>query len=211
MAFKPFTINDGIVTDGVQGGSVHVEPGAYLVEIDGAAPSPEPEDEDKNSFIDWRLKVIDGPDGVGRRLRHMTVMSDKTMFQLGNLIHFSGKVEVAQFLAKKAQTITTYQEFAAFVPVILKAMRGKRLGVVVADDSYQGNPTSKIVEMFFAADYEAAPADVEELEPDLDDLDEETPPASPKRAATGKSKPVPLAKKTPPAKSLEDELSEYFK
>jgi len=201
MAFKGITISDAIISDGQQQGSVYVEPGPYLVEVVGAKPSPEDLDDDKTEYILWGLKILQGSEGVGRKLRHYTYMSEAAQFQLGNLLFFTGNQNLAEKISKSGKTLEEYSDFVEFVALLEKKTRGKKFGVEVADDSFNGNPRSKVMELFPASEFperfggggtvpedqyvKAVEDDVEEVEDDVEEVEddvEEAPAPPPKKA-----------------------------
>lgn len=108
--------------------------------------------------------------------------------------------------------IETYGDFTQFVEILLRMTKGKKIGGLVADDSYNGNPRSDLVEMSRAEEYEekagqSAGQDVEAVEEEVAEVEEEVEEA-PKAA---KKVAVAAAPKATKKAAVDDLISDFFK
>ncbi len=169
MAWRAIVIDESFTAEGT-GGVVHVPEGYYLMEGVEVEPSPEDRDEDKFAFLLWHLKVVKGPAGsVGSRLKWgPCTMKEGAQFNNGRLINLVGiKAQADAIMGKK---LPTYKAFQSLATGMTNVFKGKRVTALVADGepwtspkSGEKYPTSKIVSLFPAEEYDDLAASMADL------------------------------------------------
>lgn len=145
MPFHAYTIDDSIDSSS---GSARVPEGDYLVEIAGCKPSNEDHDGEPN--FQWTLRIAQGKAGVGRTLRYTTTMKEGAQFGLGRLLSAVG----VPTDSIRSKTVTSYRDHQMMASSLEKALKGRPLGVMVADrDIGGGKYVSSISETYPAEEW----------------------------------------------------------
>lgn len=149
MAFRGFTIDDSF--EASQGARPLLPQGDYLFEITGITPSRE--DYEKEPYWRWNLKITKASTGVGvgRSFSHIGTWSPEKQFVNATILTRVG-VDPSQLKGRKLTD--DYAAFKKFTDGVAAKTRGRRFGGLVADSTYNGKPTSEIVEFFPESDYD---------------------------------------------------------
>lgn len=146
MPFKPYKIDESFAPS--QGGSAHVRPGPYLLEVAGVRPSRE--DHPGEPYFMYRLRIADGAEGHGQSINHTGTWKEGAQFSNASLLAAIG-VNLSKLQGREAKTYAEHQGLAASVE---KAIMGKKLGAQVADGEVRnGRQTSDIIEFFPEAEF----------------------------------------------------------
>lgn len=147
----PFTrldIPDSFGDAGTGARRIHVPEGDYLGEIQAVVPSPESVDAEK-AFFSYRTLLVDGPQqGVGQVYAHMASFGD-TAGWTHNIVAAAG-VNPASLKGKKS---LDYAAFCGIATALDKALKGRKVGIVMADNTYQNTVTSRAVQFYPAAQF----------------------------------------------------------
>lgn len=146
MAFRAFEIDDSV--SHTESGAVHVPEGEYLVTVASGRPTPENYDREWHG-IHWRLKIVQGPGGIGRELPYFTTMKPGSQFGLGRLVQAAG----ASPDALRGTRFESYVQFKTWAEALIRAIAGRSLGALVADDLRNGRTFSSVQEVYPAGDY----------------------------------------------------------
>jgi hypothetical protein len=174
--------DESIVSEGNR--RVYVKPGDYLTEVVSAKPCREEHvikdgvPTGKSAYIIFGLKLVKGPDGLGKILNHTATLKPTAQFGLGNFLVWVGKKELQEVLKGKGGN--TYEGFAKIVAALEKKLSGCPIGIQVVDQDMESSngrefTASDIAELYPAEEYEdraAVTATVGE-EVDLDGEEEE--------------------------------------
>lgn len=149
MPFTGMTIGAKITE--TEGGArrIRVPEGDYLGEVKNVRPSREDYAGD-DPFFSYDIYLADGPaGGVGKTYSHMGTWSESGVFSNGMVLKACG-VNVESLVGKE---FPTYAHFAALADAIKKACVGKKFVVSLADNTYNGNVTSRAVAFAPATDF----------------------------------------------------------
>lgn len=167
MAFRPFTIDEGIISDGEKrsGNLVKVTEGEYTAVIKTYKPAPE--DWDKAYYYDFGCELRSGyADGIGKTLRFRVTMQEARekgsplQYGLGPLLAVTGNGSAAEQLLAAAKKkgeagklfVEDYDQFVRLGQQIFNAVKDKEIGVLVGDFSYNGSTYSDVKNVFWAKD-----------------------------------------------------------
>ena len=138
MPFEAYSASDSLHNTG--GGSSHFPEGQYLWKVSGVQPSKE----DGGTGFYFRLSAIEGnPEGLGGALSHFCSVSEKAQWNLGTMCEAVGLATTA--VQKLIENVQTYKQHQAVAKVLDAKAKGKTFAATVADESYNGNPVSRLV------------------------------------------------------------------
>jgi hypothetical protein len=148
MPFQPFEIPETFAAEGSGARDIIVPDGDYLLAIEKVVASPETVEAGKE-FFSYRMVIEKGhPQGVGQRYSHLASFGEKAAWS-HNLLVAAG-MDPAQLRGAK---ITSYAVFAALAEKLSKVLAGKKVGVVMAEDTYNGKTRSRAAQFYPAAQF----------------------------------------------------------
>lgn len=151
MVWRQVTIDESITRFG--SGLVHVAEGDYRGKVLKVSASPEDRDyEDNDPFFAFDFQLADGPDGLGKTLRYIGMLSPAKADGSGGAWGL-GKVLDALGADPKSlvgMNFETYAKFAKVAEGLSKKLSGQMVGLEVGDDQYtgRGGNTSIISRIF---------------------------------------------------------------
>lgn len=148
MPFTPFKVDSSFENFGGRG-RPYVSEGNYLFEVQGCEASDEARDGD--SFWRWALRIVAGPDAVGRIFHHVAMWGDQKQWNNARLVH---AISTAAHKRLVGYDFRSYDVFHQVAEQVGKSLAGKRLGGYVADgEPHLNRPTSDIKEIFSEQEY----------------------------------------------------------
>jgi hypothetical protein len=146
MPFHPFTIDQSIVSTG--GRSAYVRQGYYLLEIGAGVLCPETYE--KELFVTWPLRIMDGPDGLGRHINRVTTWENSKQWALGQLAGAAG-ISLSNLVNIQIPSYASLQQLVD--TVLIPALQGKQVCALVGDSDYSQSKMSEVKELFPSADW----------------------------------------------------------